>query len=323
MSRSAPARLSSRLPRRAFTGVLLGALVLMSVVALPEATASARPAQRSAADATPTFWSGTDSWPMPVGGSGPYTEPSIGGSYGGYIGMIGGWAWWLGCRGSFLAWSPANSAQANTDLLRHSRGIGTGAYWFMGGPGVDPHYTGSAREAYAWGERQAARTLADLAQRHVPYPVVFMDVEQPLIRPAPDNGWNDVYTSPCSGVVKARHIQASVDRADFNGFYDYLTAHSSRLPGVYSSPSIWEAIFGAGSAGSIPHTREWTYQPETADLGLAPTGWCLKGGSSCARFFGGVTSSSPQALMWQWSGGGGVSNGVGDFDQIAVAGAAP
>jgi hypothetical protein len=27
------------------------------------------------------------------------------------------------------------------------------------------------------------------------------------------------------------------------------------------------------------------------------------------------TSSSRYALMWQWSGGG-VSNGVGDFDQI-------
>ena len=29
-----------------------------------------------------------------------------------------------------------------------------------------------------------------------------------------------------------------------------------------------------------------------------------------------MTTSSPHALMWQWSGGGGVSNGVGDFDQI-------
>ena len=27
-------------------------------------------------------------------------------------------------------------------------------------------------------------------------------------------------------------------------------------------------------------------------------------------------SSSPHALLWQWSGGGGVSNGVGDFDTI-------
>ena len=48
----------------------------------------------------------------------------------------------------------------------------------------------------------------------------------------------------------------------------------------------------------------------------APVGWCLKGSSSCATFFGGVTRTSVHALMWQWSGGGGLSNGIGDFDQI-------
>jgi hypothetical protein len=29
-----------------------------------------------------------------------------------------------------------------------------------------------------------------------------------------------------------------------------------------------------------------------------------------------VSRSSPQAVMWQWSGGGGITNGIGDFDQI-------
>ena len=47
-----------------------------------------------------------------------------------------------------------------------------------------------------------------------------------------------------------------------------------------------------------------------------PSGWCLRGTSTCASFFGGVTRFSPHALMWQWSGGGGVRNGFGDFDQI-------
>jgi len=122
--------LLGRLLRRsaALTGVALGVLTLLLAVALPATAATARPALRAAGDAAPTFWSGTDSWPMPVGGPGPYTEPRTGGSYGGYIGMIGSWAWWLGCRGSFLAWSAANSAQANANLLRYSRGIGTGAY---------------------------------------------------------------------------------------------------------------------------------------------------------------------------------------------------
>ncbi len=29
-----------------------------------------------------------------------------------------------------------------------------------------------------------------------------------------------------------------------------------------------------------------------------------------------MTSATKYALMWQWSGGGGSSNGYGDFDQI-------
>ena len=45
----------------------------------------------------------------------------------------------------------------------------------------------------------------------------------------------------------------------------------------------------------------------------------LAGLGICAQFFGGVTSASSYALAWQWSGGGGVRNAIGDFDQIDVA----
>jgi hypothetical protein len=256
---------------------------------------------------------------MSVGGSGPFREPAIGGGYGGYMGMIGSWEWWLGCHGRFLAWSNTNSAQADANLSTYHEGVGTGAYWFMGGPGVDPRYNGSSGEAYAWGAAQAARALADIRRlpqsRRVSYRVVWMDIERPLISPAPDNGWDSVYTLPCSGVVKRSHVAAAVDRAEFNGFWDYVSRHSSFRPGVYSAPADWSRIFGSGSAGGVPNTDEWTYQPETASLGQAPSGWCLVGGA-CASFFGGVTSVSPHALMWQWSGGGGVRNGYGDFDQI-------
>jgi type II secretory pathway pseudopilin PulG len=186
----------------------------------------------------------------------------------------------------------------------------------MGGPGVDPNYNGSAAEASAWGARQAARALADAAGENVTYPVLFMDIEIPGVAPASDNGWNSVYTSPCSGVVKHSGVPAAVDRADFNGFWGYVKAHSKYAPGVYSSAGIWASIFGTGSAASIPHTDEWTYEPETANLSDAPVGWCLKSGGGCAQFFGGVTSGSSNALMWQWSGGGGVRNALGDFDQI-------
>jgi hypothetical protein len=294
-------------------------LALAACVALVLAggTAATAAPRLPAGDAPPGFWWGTDSWPVTVSGSAPYSMPRLGGAYGGYIGMTGNWAYWLGCSGQehFIAFSSANAAQAHTDFVTYHRGIGDGVYWFMGGPGVDPNYNGTAAEASAWGARQAARTLADIANGPIDYPVVWADIELPGIGPAPDNGWNSVYTSPCSGVVRTRGVPAAVDRADFNGYASYLTAHSKFKVGVYSSAGIWTSIFGTGSAASIPNTYEWTYEPETTNFGNAPTGWCLKSGG-CAQFFGGQTSSSPFAVMWQWSGGGGVSNGVGDFDQI-------
>jgi hypothetical protein len=291
-------------------------LAVAAALALVLGTATAA----AAGDGPPGFWWGSDSWPIPVSGSAPYSMPRLGGAYGGYIGMTGNWAYWLGCSGQehFIAFSSANAAQAHTNYVTYHRGVGDGVYWFMGGPGVDPNYNGTAAEASAWGARQAARTLSDIANGPFDYQVVWMDVELPGITPAPDNGWNNVYTSPCSGVIRTRGVAAAVDRAEFNGYASYITAHSRYKVGVYSAPSVWTSIFGTGSAASIPNTYEWTYEPETTNFGNAPYGWCLKSGG-CAQFFGGQTSSSQYALMWQWSGGGGVSNGVGDFDQIDSA----
>lgn len=304
--------MTSAQSRRALSALPLAALLAVAgVLASP-------PAGARAGGPPPGFWSGSDSFPVPVGGSGPYREPEIGGGYGGYVGMTGSWAWWLGCRGAFVAWSSADSQRANTDLDRFHQGIGTAVYWFMGGPGVDPHYNGTTGQAYRWGRRQAGRALSDIARQPVRYRVVFMDIELPGIPPAPDNGWNRLYTSPCSGAVRSGYITPALDRADFNGFRDYLTGHSRYLPGVYSAPDIWQSIFGQGPRGSIPDTYEWTYEPEATDFARAPTGWCLRGTSTCAQFFGGVTASSPRAVMWQWSGGGGISNGIGDLDQIDV-----
>jgi hypothetical protein len=265
------------------------------------------------------FWYGTDSWPMPVTGPAPYQEPVIGGYYGGYLGMTGNWATWQGC-GDKVAWSATNSRQANNNYTWHHKGIGTGVYWFMGGPGVDPHYNGTTSRAQAWGAAQAARTLYDISHVHVKYPVVFADVElpgrAPGISPAPDNGWNSVYTSPCSGTVKSTGIPAAVDRAELDGYFAYLASHSSYRPGVYSAPSVWADIFGTGSAATVSGWYEWTYNADTSSLSHPPSGWCLRGTGTCAQFFGGITSSSRYAVMWQWSGGGGTSNGYGDFDQI-------
>ena len=282
---------------------------------------AAASAAAPAGDGPPGFWWGTDSFNVSVPGKAPYSMPFLGGAYGGYIGMAGNWAYWLGCSGRehFLAYSTTNAAQAHTNFVTYHKGVGLGAYWFMGGPGVDPHYNGTQAEASAWGGRQAARALADIGGR-IDYPVVWMDIELPGIGPATDNGWNSVYTSPCSGVTKQNFVAVSLDRADFNGFWDYVKAHSRYQPGVYSSQGVWQSIFAGTSYGSIPHTDEWTYEPETTNYrGNAPTGFCLKSGG-CAQFFGGVSRSSGNALMWQWSGGGGVTNGIGgfngDLDQI-------
>jgi len=305
--------------------VLAGGGSAAASVTAPAGTAASAAERLPAGDGPPGFWWGSDSWPIPVTGSAPYSMPRLGGAYGGYIGMTGNWAYWLGCSGQehFIAYSAANAAQAHTNFVTYHKGIGRGAYWFMGGPGVDPHWNGTAAEAYRWGAQQAARALIDIASGGgIDYPVVWMDIETPGIGPATDNGWNTAYTSPCSGVVRQQHILASIDRADFNGFFDYITAHSKYKPGVYSAVPVWNSVFGStsaspGSPGYIPHTLEWTYEPETASLSSAPYGWCLNHGSgACAQFFGGVSRSNGKALMWQWSGGGGVRNGVGDFDQI-------
>jgi hypothetical protein len=291
-------------------GWLVGAVVAVLF-------AGAAPAY--AGDSPAGFWYGTDSTQMRVVGSGPYSEPVIGGAYGGYMGMVGNWAHWQGCGGK-LVWSAANAAQANTNFVTYHRGVGTGVYWFMGGPGVDPHYNGTTTEAYAWGRAQAQRTVYDMSAVTVKYPVVWMDIElpgnSPSYTPAPDNGWNAVYTSPCSGRLRQNFVPASLDRAEFNGFWDYIRNNTPYIPGVYSAPDVWAKIFGTGSAAYIPNTDEWTYQSCTTSLKNPPSGWCLPGTSTCAHFFGGVTSASPHALMWQWSGGGGSYNGYGDFDQI-------
>jgi hypothetical protein len=305
-------------------GAILTAAALAaagSVAATAATTTTA--ASAIAADSPSGFSYGTDSWPSNVELSNPYREPVLWGPYGGYIGMAGNWARVEGCKtGNMLAWSAVDSSKANTNYTKYHDGIGTGAYWYMGGPGVDPHYNGTTTEASNWGAAQAADALTAMKGDTITYPVVWADIELPGILPARDNGWNSVYSSPCSEKVVRSSVPATVDRAEFNGFANYITAHSKYKVGVYSSAPVWNSIFGTGSSGSIPNTYEWTYLPETStvDFGTEPTGFCLHNSKTCAQFFGGQTSSSKYALMWQWSGGGGITNKFGtDFDQIDTA----
>jgi hypothetical protein len=313
----------TRMSRRMTVGLSAALLAAITVGAASMATAATTGTAATAAPAANAsgFIYGSDSWPVPITGPAPWPMTHLTGSYGGYIGMAGNWARTENCStGNFLAYAPANAAQALDNYVHHAIGIGIGVYWYMGGPGVDPHWNGTAAEATTWGAYQAQLTLAAMTKIHITYPVVWADIELPGIKPAPDNGWNNVYTSPCSGVVKQQHILATIDRAEFNGYAAYITAHSTYKVGVYSSAGVWTSIFGTGTASQIPNTYEWTYENETASLANAPNGWCLANFRlNCAQFFGGQNYASKYALMWQWSGGGGVRNPYGDYDQIDVA----
>lgn len=292
--------------------VLLAAGVVLRIL-IPGLTGPTAPATTGQG-----YWLGTDSSGVAVAGPGPYREPRLGGAYGGYFGMIGDWALWQGCGHYRLAWSAADAAAASVDLRRYGRGVGAEGYWFMGGPGVDPRYDGTVGEAAAWGAAQARRALLDLAGRHLPGGVLWMDVELPgstVFDPVPDNGWNVVYSSTCSRRAVGQ-VPATLDRAELDGFAGYVRAHTSVGVGVYSSPLVWPAIFGAGPQATVHHLLEWTYTDGTASLDRRPEAWCLDGTATCARFFGGMSPTSADAAVWQWSGGGGITNGVGDFDQI-------
>ncbi len=297
--------------------------------------AGARPGQATqAADAAPLtaarpdnpnapgFWYGTDSATIAITTKPPYREPAVSGSppYGGYIGMAGNWARWSGC-GGVLVWSSQDSKAANTNFNTYHKGIGTGVYWFMAGPGVDPRYNGTTSEASSWGAAQAAKTLRAIGGLNVTYKVVWMDIElpgdAPNYTPAQDNGWNNVYTSTCSGRIKT----VGCGGVPGPGRPERVRVVSHRALVLHAGG----VLLAADLELDLRH-RQRLVHPTASTNGPTPTapgtsrrprsaGAC-RSTSTCAHFFGGVTSSSAHAVMWQWSGGGGLTNGVGDFDQI-------
>jgi hypothetical protein len=90
---------------------------LLTPASATAGTAARAVAAAPAGDGPPGFWWGTDSFPVTVPGRAPYQMPFLGGAYGGYIAMTGNWAYWQGCRGGFIAVSPADDAQAHTDYV--------------------------------------------------------------------------------------------------------------------------------------------------------------------------------------------------------------
>lgn len=253
-------------------------------------------------------------------GNGPYTEPrgdcanGTAGPYGEYIGETGSFYNWQGCTTSGLAWNQANYNMATDNVVDHGTGLGAAAYWFMGGPGRDPHYNGSASEAMTWGQEQAQQALSDLNGRVFDFRYIFMDIENDGA--PPDYwGWNTLWNSACGNTVKAEYIPANIDYATVQGFANYIDAHSPYLAGVYSAGGIgyggWIGIFGGEQ---LTNTAEWTFDNEQSQLNF-PSGF--SGSAASALWFG----NAPAAcfLLWQWSGGDGVLNGYGDLDQAEAA----
>jgi Protein of unknown function (DUF4232) len=284
------------------------------------ATAKADPAQSQGGNTG--FFYGTDSsLPQACGdGHGPYTEPAgdcsrgTAGPYGEYIGETGSFMNWQGCTTAGLAWNQANYNMATDNVVQFSTGLGAAAYWFAAGPGRDPHYNGTTAEAATWGQEQAQQALSSLGGKVFDFRYIFMDIENNGVPPDED-GWNTVWNGPCGNTVKAGYIPANVDFATWVGFADYITGHSPYLAGVYSSGGdfygSWTGIFGNER---LSNTAEWTFTNEQAQLDF-PSGF--SGSHASPQWF----SSEPAAcdLLWQWSGGNGMLNGYGDFDQAEAA----
>jgi hypothetical protein len=294
------------------TAMTIARIVLRSVHAQPAVTT----AQGDSAG----YYYGTDSSAPTACGRGPYTEPvsscanGIIRPYGEYVGMMGSWLNWKGCSTSGLAWNQANYNMANDNFVNYHIGLGAAGYWFAAGPGRDPHYNGTVSEATAWGVAQAKQAISGLNGRLFSFRYIFLDIENNGV--APDgNGWNTVWNGSCGRKIKASYIAPEVDYATFTGFRNYIDAHSPYLAGVYSaggrSYGSWTGIFGGEQ---VSHTAEWTFTSEQSALNF-PGGFSAS--RAGAQWFGNAQAACQ--LMWQWSGGDGVLNGYGDFDQVKTA----
>jgi Protein of unknown function (DUF4232) len=287
------------------------------------ALATVQPAHTAKTTTTDTagFYYGTDSSAPDGCGTGPYTEPVSGdcssgtdGPYGEYIGELGSFENWKGCTTSGLNWVESNYNMANDNIVNYGTGVGAAGYWFAAGPGRDPHYNGTTAEAMTWGEEQAKQVVSELVGIFFNFRYVFMDIENNGTSPD-QNGWNTVWNGPCGNTVKAQYIAPDVDYATYQGFADYIDSYTPYSAGVYSaggtSYGSWTGIFGGEQ---LTRTAEWTFTSEQSGLTF-PSGF--SGSSASPQWFAGA----PQAcyLVWQWSGGDGVLNGYGDFDQLEAA----
>jgi len=266
------------------------------------------------------FGYGTDSNEPTVSGSAaPYLEPqgdapTVGGRYAFYSGAIDSYWRDNGCSRApqySLAFNQKNKDAADADYAL-AIGWGSNPYYAFAGPGLDPSY-GTATEATSWGSRQAATLAAELNSSYWSGFTAYIDIEDVV-----NSGWNAVWSTRCGGYggsELAGSVPAAYDLDTYHGITSYIQDHTGYYAGIYmaggSGANSWSNVFGSYGTGA----REWTYENETNSTGVFPSGFAVPGGVS-AVFFAGATTASSNAFAWQWSGGGGTSNGYGDFDQV-------
>ncbi len=281
-----------------------------------------------ASDGPSGFVYGTDSnGPAPfTSGSGycpskppaPWTEPDVKGaqgcgSFGAYMGEVGGYYRTRGCTGSNV-FNATAAADASTNLALLPGDDGFMPYFQLGGPGMDPKYNGTTAEATAWGKQQAATAVSEANAeigKYVGAQILWADIEAQVA-----SGWNaEEKNSNCTQSGSAS-IPSNVDMAVINGFDSGVLASGYWDPGIYTSPGIYQSVFGAGY--NLPNVMIWTAEwgSNTNCPNPAPIGW-TQPSDSCnssrsPTFFGQYGSGSNCAVAWQWDS----YKGSADFNQF-------
>ncbi len=306
---------------------LLAAVVTGFVIPLAYGVSVVRAADSSG------YYYGTDSNSTTYPSGSPYQEPgNVGGNYGGYVGEIGTWQQTAGCTNYTNYFNTTDASAANSNY-NSGIGVGVGGYFFMGGPGADPNYNGTASEATAWGAAQAKTAVSNWDARsgytgtsngYLPYEVVWMDIEGSA---SASNGWDGRLTN-CGATDSETGMSYVLDRDTFNGFWNYIVNNTAHLkPGAYSSGSFWNYTFTPNNSPcndyptecEILNTWEWTYENDSGSVLNGPQGWTqtvqATGAQVSASFFGGQSRGGPYNLGWQWCIPS-ACGGSDDYDQL-------
>jgi hypothetical protein len=242
--------------------------------------------------------------PIPAAGEWSQIREGI---YGSYVGEVGTWTDSRGCTSSL-----ALNTQYVTDVNANESWYGWGVkipgvhwYYYMGGPGADPSYSGTANEAYTWGEQQAALAFTEIEYTLNSQGVVsdssytqliFADVE-------PDISWQDI--TNCS-YQNLGALPAGLAYQTWIGFCNYLIAiYEESYPfigGTYSASGWFNPIVSSSANPGF----SWTYESDNPGPTPDPVAFTQSGQGS-AQWFGGYTSGDEVA--WQWTQNG------GDYDQ--------